>query len=87
MYQDCVKERIDLLKFLAKIQGAEFKDDSAPAKPSTNSPTQKSSDIPLFCDPEDYKGMSPGEKQKLTDNMMQAHRKWSGGTFTDIATS
>lgn len=69
-------ERNDLLKFLAKIQGAEFKDDAPQSsKDTSHTPAPQSSDIMMFRDPEEYQTMSPEEKQRLTERMMGAHQK------------
>jgi hypothetical protein len=69
LFKHSEKRLLDVLKFDASIHGAKLKDSSGPAKKKKNDPF-------MFGDPDEYKKLSPKEKQKMTDAMMLSHKVW-----------
>lgn len=37
---------------------------------------QKKQDLPIFRDPEEYKGLSEEEREQKTKDMIRAHKQW-----------
>lgn len=62
------------MEFQAKIHGIEFKQ---PASKPDSAPQYEDPQVPMFRDPKEYEGMSKGEREQLTKQMIAKHKKWN----------
>jgi len=73
MFEHSEKRLADMIKFEAKVHGAEIKEDAASSpQPKPDKPRNAF----LFGDPDAYKDMPQEEREKLTNQMMNRHQIW-----------
>jgi len=80
MFEHCTKERYNDYRFFAGIQGIDL--DKHTGKQSSQASLdeqQKKQSLPLFRDPSYYDDLSAEEREKLTQEMMNKHRRWVRG--------
>lgn len=76
LFANIQKSKKDELIFQAEIHGAKIKD--------TNNHSDADSgnkNVPFFSDPKEYKDLSEGEKEKMTEKMQNKHKNWVNGGF------
>jgi hypothetical protein len=80
-YEDYQKERLNEFKALGSLLGAKFDDDK---KIDKSSPSQKEDQSFEFKDPGEYKNLSEDERSKLTEKMMNQHKKQMSGSIKSM---
>jgi hypothetical protein len=79
LYRHAEDEVYNRLRIEASFHGIDL-DKSLDRAPTSKAEAQKQK-IPMFGDPEDYKGMSANEKEELTQQMMKQLKGWAKGSI------
>jgi len=77
LYEYAQKSKLEEWKFQCRMHGIDpDKQEGHSTQSKATTSFQESPEVPLFRDPSEYEHLSKEEKDRITHQMMGAHRKW-----------